>query len=70
MADLATIAQNKSLNNAVSDAARNIGSGANGPLPVEMPMSNQNMINEIQNGTNGEVPTAIQNPVGFDVLNK
>ena len=63
MEDLASIAQNKSLNNALSDATRNINPSIE-PTPIVLPMENQNTINEISraNGTNNEV---IQNPVGF-----
>ena len=61
MEDLASIAQNKSLNNAVTDAMRNTG----------VVMQNNNVIKEVQNNviTENKVQNTVST-VGFDVLNK
>ena len=70
--DLAAFAQNKSLNNAVSDAIKNdmpapINQAVQ--MPTAMPSSN-NIITENQNNLQGTTSGVIANPVGFDVLTK
>lgn len=76
--DLQALAQNKSLNNAVSDAMRNdlVRPNQSMAMPqMNMPMPNNNIImeNSMPKQTQNVVassPTEIQNPVGFDVLTK
>lgn len=64
MEDLVSIAQNKSLNNAVSDAMKNNG--------VEMnTQANNNIISQVPNNTIGQNGTSNNaSTVGFNVLNK
>lgn len=66
--ELAAMAQNKSLNNAVSDAMRGdmMNQGANN---YQAPVQNSNVIQDVSQGVNGPVVTNSV-PVGFDVLTK
>lgn len=76
--DLQALAQNKSLNHAVTDAARNdipqMANYQNQSLPqMNMPMPNANIITDTtqtQNVNQPQTAQGIQNPIGFDVLTK
>ncbi len=74
ISDLAAYAQNKSLNNAVSDAIKN-----DMPAPINQAIPNitqsqvlpaeKNIIRETSN-VNQSTQQIVSNPVGFDVLTK
>ncbi len=74
--DLQVLAQNKSLNNAVSDAMKNdlpqMANFQSQPNNINMPIPNNNIImeNNVNQNQTAAAPTQIQNPVGFDVLTK
>jgi len=67
--DLQALAQNKSLNNAVSDAMNSTAQPGmqNMPMPNPMPVQN-NIISETP--ANGMPQQVVTKPVGFDVLSK